>query len=118
MAAILGREVVNKDYQKQRIRIAFHPVEMRFEVANPAIAKDVTWIPDIAKVFDPKTGIYSLVNEYCAKNPQRTHEEIHLSIERLRAITSNVIGLIELDHNLDIDTVTEIFIRVNSEGVS
>lgn len=117
MAAILGREVVNKDYQKQRIRIAFHPVEMRFEVANPAISKDVTWIPDIAKVFDPKTGIYALVNEYCAKNPQRTHEEIHLSIERLRAITSNVIGLIELDHNLDIDTVTEIFIRVNSEGV-
>src|SRR5215213_6752929 len=32
MAALLGSETINKDYQKQRIRIAFHPVDMRFEV--------------------------------------------------------------------------------------
>ncbi len=51
MAALLGREVVNKDYQKVRIRIAFHPVERKFEVSNPAIAKDAAWIPDIAVVF-------------------------------------------------------------------
>jgi hypothetical protein len=35
----------------------------------------------------------------------------------LRGITSNQIGLIELNSDLDIETVTEIFIRVNSEGV-
>ncbi len=34
-----------------------------------------------------------------------------------RGITSNQIGLIELNHDLDIETVTTIFIRVNSEGV-
>src|SRR5437870_6421131 len=27
MAALLGREVVNKDYQRVRIRIAFHPAK-------------------------------------------------------------------------------------------
>jgi hypothetical protein len=36
----------------------------------------------------------------------------------LKGITSNQIGLIELASDLDIETVTEIFIRVNSEGVS
>ena len=117
MAALMAREVVNKDYQTQRIRIAFHPIEMRFEVANPAIAKDVSWIPDIARVFDPKTSLYGLVTDYCERNTEHSNDEIHRSMERLRGITSNVIGLIELDHNLDIDTVTEIFIRVNSEGV-
>lgn len=117
MAALLGREVVNKDYMAQRIRIAFHPVEMRFEVTNPAIQKDVSWIPDIAHVFSPNTKLYRLVNDYCEKNPQCSNDDIFASIERLKGITSNVIGLIELDHNLDIDTVTEIFIRVNSEGV-
>ena len=35
MAALLGLEVINRDYQKIRIRIAFHPVEHRFEVTNP-----------------------------------------------------------------------------------
>ena len=38
MAAILGREVVNKDYRRIRIRIAFHPIERLFEVHNPYIA--------------------------------------------------------------------------------
>jgi uncharacterized protein with ParB-like and HNH nuclease domain len=41
MAALLGREVVNKDYRRVRISIAFHPIKQQFEVSNPAIAKDV-----------------------------------------------------------------------------
>lgn len=51
MAALLGREVLTKDYETVRIRIAFHPREERFEVSNPAIRKDVAWLPDIAEVF-------------------------------------------------------------------
>jgi hypothetical protein len=39
MAALLGREVLTKDYETVRIRIAFHPQDERFEVANPAIRK-------------------------------------------------------------------------------
>lgn len=37
MAALLGQEVLTKDYETARIRIAFHPLEEKFEVANPAI---------------------------------------------------------------------------------
>src|SRR4029077_15173880 len=36
MAALLGQEVVTKDYETVRIRIAFNPVKEGFEVANPA----------------------------------------------------------------------------------
>lgn len=39
MAALLGREVLTKDYETVRIRIAFHPQEERFEVANFAMSK-------------------------------------------------------------------------------
>ena len=46
-----------------------------------------------------------------------TWDEVFRSIELLRGITSNQIGLIELNSSLDIDIVTKIFIRVNSEGV-
>src|SRR5262245_34213961 len=53
MAALLGREVVTKDYETVRIRIAFHPQEEKFEVSNPAILKDPAWIPDVAEVFSP-----------------------------------------------------------------
>ena len=44
MAALLGQEVVTKDYRHVRIRIAYHPVERRFEVLNPAIRKDLDHI--------------------------------------------------------------------------
>lgn len=39
-AAIIGQEVVGSDYRKKRIKIAFNPLEERFEVSNPAIEKD------------------------------------------------------------------------------
>jgi uncharacterized protein with ParB-like and HNH nuclease domain len=42
MAAILGLEVVNKNYKKERIKIAFHPIKRQFEVWNPAIEKDMS----------------------------------------------------------------------------
>ncbi|ACZ38996.1 GmrSD restriction endonuclease domain-containing protein [Sphaerobacter thermophilus] len=117
MAALLGREVINKNYQRVRLRIAFHPGRQQFEVSNSAIQKDAAWIPDIAVVFDPQTSLFDLVNTYCDRNPGTSRDEVFRSIEALRGITANQIGLIELDHDLDIETVTEIFIRVNSEGV-
>src|SRR6478672_10861032 len=46
MAGLLGREVLTKEYETVRIRIAFHPLTQKFEVANPAIRKDVAWIED------------------------------------------------------------------------
>ena len=35
------------------IRIAFHPGDERFEVHNPAIAKDGAWIDDVTAIFGP-----------------------------------------------------------------
>ena len=46
MAALMGRSVIDKDYRKVHIRIAFHPQERRFEVSNSFIEKDKSWIPD------------------------------------------------------------------------
>src|SRR5437879_316720 len=117
MAALLGREVLTGDYERVRIRIAFHPGTRQFEVRNPAIAKDASWLPDVAIVFDPSTSVFDLVNDYCARNAGTSRDEVFRSVEMLRGITSNQIGLIELSSELDIETVTDIFIRVNSAGV-
>ena len=39
-AAIVGNEVINSNYKRVPIRIAFNPLEEKFEVLNPAIQKD------------------------------------------------------------------------------
>lgn len=116
MASLLGREVLTKDYETLRIRIAFHPQEERFEVANPAIAKDVAWIDDVATVFAPETSLTELTDTYADNNPDVERKHVSRVFERLRKIINNHVGVIELADDLDIATVTEIFIRVNSAG--
>jgi hypothetical protein len=116
MAALLGQQVVTKDYEKVRIRIAFNPLEQRFEVSNVTTVKNAAWIPDVAEVFAPGASLFSLVNAYCERNLDTQQDAIFEVIEKLRKITSNLVGVIELDGDLDIETVTEIFIRVNSAG--
>src|SRR5713101_559739 len=115
MAALLGQQVVTKDYEKVRIRIAFNPLEEKFEVSNPAIAKNAAWIKDVAEAFKAD-GLFDIVTAYCAVNPSVTQNDLFKTLEKLRGIRSNLVGLIELDGELDIETVTEIFIRVNSAG--
>ncbi len=116
MAALLGREVLTKDYETVRIRIGFHPIEGRFEVRNPAIAKDPAWIDDIAHVFGPDASVVELTDAYVGRNPGADRKQVSLVLEGLRKVTNNHVGLIELAEDLDIETVTEIFIRVNSAG--
>ncbi len=116
MAALLGREVLTKDYETVRIRIAFHPQEERFEVANPAIRKDVAWIEDVAEVFAPDASLTELTDNYTEKNPAADRKRVSRVLEKLRKIINNHVGVIELADDLDIETVTEIFIRVNSAG--
>lgn len=116
MASLLGVEVLTDDYETVQIRIAFNPQKEEFEVANPAIRKNVAWIPDVARVFQPSTSLFQLVEEYCKANPASSQDQVFKVIEKLRGIIHNHVGIIELAEDLDIETVTEIFIRVNSAG--
>ena len=117
MAALLRIEVLTEDYETVHIRIAFNPQEEKFEVANPAIRKDSAWLPDVAAVFDAKASMFQLVSAYCEANPGSSQDAVFKVLERLRGIVHNHVGgVIELAEDLDIETVTEIFIRVNSAG--
>lgn len=117
-AALQGHPIVNKNYKQMRITIAFHPGEERFEVADAAIRRSQSWIPDIATVFAPDTRMRQLVDEYCETNQGVDQYQIDERIERLRGIRNNSIGLIELNADLHVETVAEIFVRINSQGVS
>ncbi len=116
-AAILGEYVINKTYQRIKIKIAFNPIKEQFEVQNPAILKDKTWVPDISEVISGNTGILKLVRHYLELNPDTNEDDIERAFTTLTNIPKKQIGLIELSHDLDIETVTEIFIRINSAGV-
>lgn len=118
-AAIVGEPVIGSNYRKKRIKISFHPLEQRFEVANPAIEKDGAWIPDIVPLYQPGFDSFNFVIDYCINNQldNSKRSAINDVLTKLQQIQNNSIGVIELSHQLDIAQVTEIFIRINSKGV-
>ena len=118
-AAIVGQEVIGSDYKKKRIKIAFNPLEDVFEVSNPAIQKNSQWIDDISTVFKNDFSVWSFIPQYCTKNniDLSQSDTVGKAIDRLLQIKNSRLGIIELSHNLDIEVVTEIFIRINSKGV-
>lgn len=116
-AAILGEYVVNKDYKRVRIKIAFNPISERFDVQTPVILKDKTWIPDISEILNGQINSYSYINSFLDSNPGIDDKHVVKSISKLFDLTKKQVGLIDLAAELDIETVTEIFIRINSKGV-
>lgn len=117
-AAVVGQEVVDSSYKKKRITIAFNPIDEVFEVCNPAIEKDSKWIPDISAVFDVGFDAWEFVNRYCGTNGMAGKQsEINKTLMRLMSIKGINLGVTELSQALTIDEVTNIFIRINSQGV-
>jgi len=115
-AAVLGQPVVNKEYRKVHISIGFHPIEERFEVANPAISKNTAWIADVAPMINGEVKLTKAIRQYLDANPEVDEDKVEEALSNLTDIAKKQIGLIELSHDLDIETVTEIFIRINSKG--
>lgn len=120
MAAISGYEVLDDDFNKDRIKIAFNPLEKdpskQFAVQDASHLKDKKWITDISVVFKPDFNAFGFTMQYCTENEGVNPNEINDIITALKGIANRQIGVIDLDHSLDIDEVTEIFIRINSKG--
>lgn len=114
-AAIAGKDVVNQQYKKVRIKISFNPIDEKFEVFNPAIEKDSKYINDISEVFKPDFNSFNFAVKYGELNNVNP-ADVSNTITKLTAIKNNSIGVIDLDSDLDIETVTDIFIRINSKG--
>lgn len=114
-ASILGKYVVNKTYERVKIKISFNPIDERFEVQNPAILKDKTWLPDISQAING--DLFEIADQYFELNPEVDKKQVRNAFSNLMNIPKKQIGIIELAADLDIETVTEIFIRINSKGV-
>jgi len=120
MTAIMGMEVINADFEKKRIKISFNPLAIDeddlFKVQDNAILNDKKWIADISELFKSDFKRAGFVTNYCASNPEMDPDKLHNILDALIGIKNRQIGVITLDKELTIDEVTEIFIRINSQG--
>lgn len=116
-AAVVGQRVLNNDYKEINIRIAFNPITEKFDVLNKALENSSEWINSINPIINDEISISKAIRQYVTDNPGVDEDLIEERIENLKKIKTKQVGIIELDHSLDIDTVTEIFIRINQKGV-
>ena len=120
MTAIGGHTVLNDNYEEKVYRIAFNPLakedEEHFAVQTPAHIKSSNWIPDIALLFRDDFDSFSFIQDYVVRNPGVSAQEINKAITKVQDIRSCQMGAIILVPQLDINEVTEIFVRINSQG--
>ena len=124
MTAISGIPVTMSNYKKDRIKIAFDPFQAFsedrdaeiFAVQDSSHLKSKRWIPDVAVIFKNDFSVFSFIMAYCNDNPDMKPEILDKIITRLRGIGNRMIGVIDLSEKLNIDIVTDIFIRINSKG--
>ena len=130
MTSIAAKNVFNAEFKETRVKIAFNPfaaldyikngnteAEM-FAVQTPAHLKSSNWITDIAEVFDMKFASYKFIPSYVERNPNMDGDDLQMVLSMLKGIEAIQMGVIELSESLEIDVVTDIFIRINSKGIS
>lgn len=115
--ALLGEKVFDKKYRRKQIQIAFHPNRESFAVSKASLRQESGWISDISLIFDSNKSQHRLIDEYCEANQGVDRYEIAERIDQLWRIRNNALGVIELDPDLDVETVVEIFVRINQTGV-
>jgi len=126
-AVMKGKKVVNSNYAERSIVISYNPLLNKFEVGYQATKKDPEWIYNISEVYT--TSSFKFISNFIKTlKDYRESKGGTLTDEEQEIISENITALVNLkDHSLPVfdiksnaeeEDVSEIFVRVNSGGVS
>ena len=116
--------IVRQDYTQQKIMISFRPKDQVFDVTDAAIIKDPECIADISVIWSDDLGLYSFTTEFIEKlrqNREVSKEEekqIADTINQLHNLRGYPFTALELSHTINEEQVSEVFVRINSKGVT
>lgn len=121
-AVIKGVEVIRADFKKERIEIAFNPLSERFDVADAAIRKDRSYIPNISTLWSAGYNQRQFREAYIkqlSETRELTDDEkgrIEDAINRLHDLTKYSFTALTLNASVDEPTIAEVFVRINGKG--
>lgn len=126
-AVMKGAKVVNDKYEERNITISYSPVHNKFEVGFNWIKNSPEWIYSISDAF--KSNSYKFNKEFINRLKEyRESKGLEFTDQEEEVVTDNINALIGLkDQKLSIfnikaaaeeEDVSEIFVRVNSGGVT
>jgi len=121
-AVMRGVPIVDENFRPSRLRLAFHPLEQRFEVTNSAIERDPIWLADISVLWQPSTNLLTFVNKFIERLEERYHlseqerERVYEAIDRVVDLKKYPLTALEVSSSVTEEQVAEIFVRINSRG--
>jgi len=121
-AVVKNVAVIRDDYASEQIKIAFNPLEEKFEVADAAIQRDKSYLPDISILWKRNAALHRIVGEYLlslrASRDLSDEETNHVweACNRLQNLTGYSLIALELASTVSEEQVAEVFVRVNSQG--
>jgi hypothetical protein len=121
-AAIKGQKVRDENYRPKEITISFNPFTERFEVRTPAYARSADWVEDISTCFtSPLAAHRAFVRRYAAAGKDLNEElddQLADVFVRLHGLQNYLFDVVHIQKEVGKRTVADIFVRINSEGVS
>lgn len=121
-SVINGIEIIRENYKNEKLKIAFDPLQEKFEVTDAAILRDKSFIPDISILWEVNFDLFTFVSDYL-KGLKESHElsdedetKIKKSIIRLQALRNFPLTALELSKDISEEHVADVFVRVNSKG--
>ena len=123
-SVLRGQPVLTADYEAQRIQIAFNPCTETFATSDAAIQRDPEFIPDISALWTGNEGEFAFVGNFLENLAK--HRELSVGdtkaiaarISRLNELEKYPFTALELTASLPEDKVADIFVRINSEGIT
>jgi len=122
-AVMKDKEILTPDYEKKKIKIAFKPLDSTFKVSDAATDRDPEYIADLSSLWSGE-GDFAIISSFIANLKEKreiTKDEekaISANIQSLININKYPLTALEIAPNLEEEIVSDIFVRINSQGVS
>ena len=127
-AVMKGKKVVNSKFDEKSIIISYNPLQDKFEVGYQATKRDPEWIYNISDVYTTSSS-FKFINTFIkrlaeyrqGKGELLTESEHDIISENINAIVNlknHTLPVFDIKANAEEEDVSEIFVRVNSGGVS
>lgn len=121
-AAIKGQPVRDENYRNKSIAISFNPFTEKFEVRTPAFAKSAEWVEDISTCFEsPIEALQTFLDRFEASGRELDREQrskLGKVFVKLHVLQNYSFDVVHIQKEVEKRTVADVFVRINSEGVS
>lgn len=123
-AVFAGKTVLNSSYKEMQVAISFRPLDGKFEVATPATRKNPEFIPNVTDVLVNNRNSFGTINSFLTSLKEKREvsgdeeQTIITNLNRLFGLYNYPFTALEISHAVDEEDVADIFVRINSEGVS